>query len=78
MAINSVVDLGCLIARDLGPSSPSTICRKVIIIKPTVIDIESIVCGFVMSSIANIGSSIRDVTGLPIQPNPSEATVIPS
>ena len=63
--------------RDLGTSSPKTICKAVITLKPST---KAIVCSKCSGSCisSNTGCRILATVGSPIQPKPKEAMVMPS
>src|SRR5438552_2679172 len=66
------------IAKDFGASSPTTMCRKVIVAKATAIDVFSITRADSMPSAAKTGARRCAKAGSPIQPRPRLVSVIPS
>src|SRR5437867_11340529 len=66
------------IAKDFGASSPTTMCRKVMVAKATAIDVFSITRADSMPSAAKTGARRCAKAGAPIQPRPRLVSVIPS
>src|SRR6266516_4639810 len=66
------------IAKDFGASSPTTMCRKVMVANATAIEVFSITRADSMPSAPKAGARRCAKAGSPIQPRPRLVSVIPS
>src|SRR5207244_191104 len=66
------------IGKDFGASSPTTMCRNVMVANATAIDVFSITRADSMPSAAKTGARRCAKAGSPIQPRPRLVSVIPS